>query len=132
MKVTDIVKDIDILNRILNKMNVEGFHFVKNFDKIALCIPREQTSMRTTCNDYTIGIWSSLLQVFSGHHCITIRYLLKCIDEAKKRGTNELYGVNPVDYLSINSNGLRFLKLLCSCSSYEEFILKIQIMGYNI
>ena len=42
-----IDKEIDILNKILNRMNIKGFHFVNNFNRISLCIPREQTSMRT-------------------------------------------------------------------------------------
>lgn len=126
----EIDKEVDTLNEILNMMNIKGFHFVCIFNKISLCIPLERTSMCTTCDDYIIGVWNSLSQVFSGHHCITIRYLLKRIDEANKRGTNESYGVNPVNYLGINNNGVIFLKLLCSCSSHKEFMMKIELMGY--
>lgn len=126
-----IDKDIDTLNGILNRMNVKGLHFVDNFNRISLCIPYERTSMYTTRDDYIIGVWDSLSELFSGHHCISIRYLMKRIDESNRRGTNKLlYGVKPVDYLGINNNGQRFLKLLCGCSSYKEFMMKIELMGY--
>lgn len=115
-----IDKEIDTLNGILNRMNIKGFHFVDNFNRISLCIPRKRTSMCTTSDDYIIGIWDSLPQLFSGHHIVPIRFLIKCINKANKRGTNELYVTNnPVDYLGINNNGQRFLKLLCSCSSHK-------------
>ena len=126
-----IDKEIDILNKILNRMTVKGFYFMNILNKISLCIPYERTAIYTTkWDDYIIGVWDSLSQLFSKHHRITIRYLLKRIDEANKRGTNELYGVNHVDYLGININGLRFLKLMCGCSSHKEFMMKIELMGY--
>jgi hypothetical protein len=87
--------------------------------------------MYTTRDAYIIGVWGSLSELFSGHHYISIRYLLLRIDESNERGTNELIpGVNPVDYLGININGQRFLKLLRGCSSYKEFMMKIELMGY--
>lgn len=126
-----IDKEIDTLNGILNRMNVRGFHFMNNFNRISLCIPYERTSMYTTSDDYIIGVWGSLSELFSGHHCISIRYLLKRIDESNRRGTNKLlYGVKAVDYLGININGVRFLKLLCGCSSHKEFMMKMNLMGY--
>lgn len=119
---------VDILNNIVNKMGVEGFYFGLGilFEIITIYIPRELKGD----NDKNKCFWNSFEKPFTYTSSFSVTNLLYSIGESRKRNRNILDDDNPTNLLGINDNGVKFLEILSGCSSFKEFIMKLQLMGY--
>ena len=128
-------KDIQTLNKMLNRLNIIGFKFKLYDNKILLVIKRNKKSSN---DDLKFFPEFSNWVPFSWSMCNSIKELLinsrqtfnellDTINEVKQHNSNRYY---KGDYLSINDIGINFIKCIQEVSSLEELELKLAIQGF--
>lgn len=128
---------IDILNGILVKMDVKGYCFSMYQEKIYLYLLTTDDNVLPPY--YTIfGTWTNIEELFDPEHILGIGYMVEQLEWYENGyfiNFNSLHinlG-NNVDWRLIhlvNDMGKSLLRIISRCSSWDEFMMKIQLMGY--
>ena len=123
MKINSAIK---ILNNLLNKIGVKGFHYTPDYTGyyITLWVAPPKKSI---CGALGIGKWNDIDDIFEnkdGHENVLNRII-----DTRYLEKEHLY---IYDYSEINQNGVDYLRCICESDSLEELKLRLQIMGYNI
>jgi uncharacterized protein (DUF488 family) len=115
---------IDILNGIIKKMNCTGFSFdidANYGNRICIKLLREKNFLYEKRHYRTYEAWETIDDMF-----FNFAHLYSAIESDKKI---ENTGYRLWVYDVINENGFNFLEIASRCSSWKEFMLKMQLMG---
>ena len=110
---------VKVINGILEKMDIREFYYDIIDGYILLYLPYKDFEH----NGFGwIASWENVESFFK--HRDIYCYILK---RTGNRLNDYLF-----DYVLIDDAGMDFLTCLSNCSSFEELILKLQILGYDI
>ena len=116
---------IDILNSILSKMNCTGFWFDIDAiygDYICFKMLQKKNFLYKKRHYGTYGTWKTIDDMF-----YNFANMYSFIELDKKNIEDNIWV-----YDVINENGFNFLEIASKCSSWKEFMMKMQLMGYEI